>query len=74
MPLTAFNKYMLDLYEQIPVVNINGYIDKEGTYYDTSAMKENELLNEYNMLLYNSVMNNNNGVEWAYELQQETTE
>lgn len=71
MPLTAYQKYLLDLYEEIPVININGFIDKEGNIYDVADMKKNNLIQQYNMVVYNSVMNNNKGVEWAYQLQKD---
>ncbi len=68
MPLTAYNKYLLDLYERYPVVNINGYMDQNKVWHDTVELKQNEELNNYNMLVYNSVVNNNEGVERAYQL------
>ena len=68
MPLTAYNKYLLDLYEKYPVVNINGYLDKDKVWHDTVSLKQNKDLNEYNMLVYNSVVNNNQDVESAYRL------
>lgn len=68
MPLTAYNKYMLDLYEKYPVVNINGYMDQDKLWHDTVALKQNKELLLYNMLVYNSVVNDNQDVEWAYRL------
>ncbi len=68
MPLTAYNKYLLDLYEKYPVVNINGYLDQDKVWHDTVKLRQNEELMEYNMLVYNSVVNNNQDVEWAHQL------
>lgn len=67
-PLTAYNKYLLDLYEKYPVVNINGYLDRDQVWHNAVEMRENKDLNYYNMLVYNSVVNNNKDVEWAYQL------
>ena len=68
MPLTAYNKYLLDLYDKYPVVNINGYLDQDKVWHNVVELKQNEELNEYNMLVYNSVVNNNQDLEWAYQL------
>lgn len=67
-PLTAYNKYLLDLYEKYPVVNINGYLDTDQVWHNAVEMKQNKELNYYNMLVYNGVVNNNKDVEWAYQL------
>ncbi len=70
MPLTAYNKYLLDLHEKYPVININGYMDQDKVWHDTMELRQNEDLIKYNMLVYNSVVNNNKDVEWAYSLKK----
>lgn len=74
LPMTAYNKYLMDLYEEYPVININGYIDAQGNHYEASAISENQDLVGYNMLVYHSVINNSAGVEWAYQLKTPETE
>ncbi len=68
MPLTAYNKYLLNLYEKYPVVNINGYLDEDKVWHNTVELKQNEDLKDYNILVYNSVVNNNQDIERAYQL------
>ncbi len=68
LPMTAYNKYLMDLYKKYPVVNVNGYIDKDGNYYDANAMKENPDLVDYNKLVYNAIIDKYQGLDWAYQL------
>ena len=68
LPMTAYQKYLLDLFEDIPVVNVNGYIDKDGNYYEATEIRENSLLLDYNMIVYNTIIDNQQGTKWAHEL------
>ncbi len=68
LPMTAYNKYLMDLYEKYPVINVNGYIDKEGNYYDANEMKDNPDLVDYNKIVYNAVIDKYKGLDWAYQL------
>lgn len=71
LPLTAYNKYLLDLYSKYPVVNVNGYLDSEGNWKDTSGFQQVKELQEYNMLVYHSVMNKSQSVIEKYQLKNQ---
>ena len=54
LPMTGYQKYLLDLYEQIPVITGNVYIGADGKYYTSKkespyadALKEYEILQYY---------------------------
>ena len=68
LPMTAYDKYLMDLYEKYPVINVNGYIDKDGKYYDANDIKENSDLVDYNKLVYNAIIDKYQGLDWAYQL------
>lgn len=53
---SPYNQYLLSLYEKLPVVNANGYIDSENNYYDYSKETEySQLLEDYRILQYNNM-------------------
>lgn len=56
MELTGYDRFLLSLHEDLPIVSLNGYWDKDGIYYkkaeDTSSPWYDRL-QEYNMLVYN---------------------
>jgi phosphoglycerol transferase MdoB-like AlkP superfamily enzyme len=53
LKMTAYNRYLLDLYEEIPVINANGYIDNAGVYYGfESESIYSDKISEYNMVQY----------------------
>lgn len=68
LPMTAYNKYLMDLYEKYPVINVNGYIDKDGNHYSASEMKDNPDLVDYNKIVYNAIIDKYENLDWAYQL------
>lgn len=59
--LTEYNKYLLKLYESLPVIDTVGYIDKDGNYYrwsDTSPYSG--ILSEYEKIQYNNIFDQTN--------------
>ena len=53
LPMTGYQKYLMDLYEQVPVITGNVYIGADGKYY--TSKKESpyaDALKEYEMLQY----------------------
>lgn len=68
LPMTAYDKYLMDLYKKYPVININGYIDAEGNYYDANAIQDNPDLVDYNKIVYNAIIDKFEGMDWAYQL------
>lgn len=71
LPMTAYNKYLMDLYKKYPVINKNGFIDSEGTYYDASQMSDHKDIVDYNKVVYNTIIDKCEGLQWAYELKQD---
>lgn len=40
LPLSAYNKYLLDLYKEIPVINRNGYMDSNKNFHSFNEQNE----------------------------------
>ena len=56
-PLTAYDKYLLDLRKSLPVITANCYKDSEGVVYDPEeSSKWDDKLNEYAILQYNGLV------------------
>ena len=56
MELTGYDRFLLDLHEDLPVVSLNGYWDAEGNYYEDvndSSSPWYDKLHDYNLLVYN---------------------
>lgn len=66
--LTGYNKYLLDLYEDIPVLDTVGYIDNEGNCYSYNDNTEyTELIKYYEYIQYNNVFDDEDKkVNWFY--------
>jgi phosphoglycerol transferase MdoB-like AlkP superfamily enzyme len=55
LELTGYNKFLLDMHKEVPVITVNGYFGADGNYYkvnDTTSPYY-ELVNKYNKLEYN---------------------
>lgn len=54
--LTEYNKYLLKLSEQLPVIDTVGYIDASGNYYKWSdSSSYADILDEYEKIQYNNI-------------------
>lgn len=54
--LTEYNKYLLKLSEQLPVIDTTGYIDAQGNYYKWGDRSDYvEILSEYEKIQYNNI-------------------
>lgn len=71
LPMTGYNKYLMDLYETLPVVTQICYKDSEGNLYDPEDpnFPYADLLNEYHKLQYNNMFDTKNRVEDFFTLQ-----
>ena len=56
MELTGYDRFLLALHEELPVVTLNGYWDRDGKFYEQlkdSSSPYYDQLQEYDMLVYN---------------------
>ena len=56
MELTGYDRFLLSLHEDVPIVSLNGYWDRNGVYYKSAEDTSSEWydrLQDYNMLVYN---------------------
>ena len=59
--LTDYNKYLIKLSEQLPVIDTVGYIDAENNYYKWSqASPYQKILSEYERIQYNGIFDVDN--------------
>lgn len=59
---TGYNKFLLDMYKEIPVITGNGYFGKDGNYYslkDTNSPYY-DYVKKYNMIEYNHLFDAKN--------------
>ena len=71
MPMTGFDKYLLELHKTLPVTNSLGYEDTEGNVYDPSETdKFVDLINEYEQIQYNGLIDNKNRVDAFFNLKE----
>ena len=67
--LPVYNRYLLELQEKIPAVNVNGFLDDQGTMHwigETGSEYE-EVLAEYRMFEYNNLFDGKDRLENVYE-------
>lgn len=58
LPLPAYNRFLLDLMEEIPAINSRGYYSKSAgrfVHLEDAQGKESEWMKQYEMLQYNSM-------------------
>ncbi len=62
LPLTGYQKYLLDLSEEIPVITAGGYWTADGDFYelDDETSPYFDRINEYNILEYNYIFGKDN--------------
>lgn len=70
LPMTGYNKYLMDLYEELPVITQICHIDKDGNVYarEDEESPYRELLNEYHIIQYNNVIDYKNRIESFFML------
>ncbi len=62
--LSKYNKYLLELYKTLPVIDTVGYMDSEGNCYSYTDITEyTQLLKEYEYIQYNNVFDKKNKKE-----------
>ena len=66
---TPYNQYLSGLYQELPVINAVGYIDKDGNYYDYKTESEyTGLLEDYKILQYNNMFDKEQKQEEIFSL------
>ncbi len=69
LELTDYNRFLASLYQRLPVINTVGYVDSEGNYYGQSQSSEyDELLEVYDYMNYNSLIDGKNRLNAFYRL------
>lgn len=59
--LTGYQKFLKQFYQEIPVINSNGYIDKNGNHHTFDEKNEyTQLINQYQMIQYNNLFDQKN--------------
>ncbi len=68
MKMTKYNEFLLNLYEEIPVIGIGAICDKEGNWYQWGELPdyEKQLIQEYKILQYNNVSDRKKRVETVF--------
>ncbi|MDO4553967.1 MAG: sulfatase-like hydrolase/transferase [Lachnospiraceae bacterium] len=67
---TPYQEYLTELQESIPCINVNGYMDKTGTWYRLDVESEyTNLLTNYNMIQYNELFDKKNKVEDFFQFE-----
>ena len=74
LPQTAYNKYLLNLSEKMPIINKKGVMTNSGEYYsldDPTNPYYNDL-KDYQKILYNNIFDNDNRYNNVFYLEEET--
>lgn len=66
--MTDYNRFLLDMFESVPVQNAFGYMDNEGDYFTLEEREEVDLLSKYHMLQYNYMFDKKYRVDNFLEL------
>jgi len=71
LPMTAYQKYLVDLKEQLPVISTVGLLDADGNYYNgkDDVGPYADQLKEYHYLVYNYQFDKENRNDAFYVLQ-----
>ncbi|WP_022762298.1 LTA synthase family protein [Butyrivibrio sp. AD3002] len=69
MKQSGYNKFLVDLMKDVPIININGYLDADGKYYsvDDDTSKYYEQIKTYQWLSYNHLFDKKNRLDDFFE-------
>lgn len=66
--MSGYQKYLLDLFEQIPVITAKGYCGNDGVLRELDEKSQyTDLIEEYKILQYNNVFDSDNRIEQFYK-------
>ncbi|MDO4523522.1 MAG: LTA synthase family protein, partial [Eubacteriales bacterium] len=65
---SAYQKYLMELYEKVPAMNLYGYYDTQGRFYTWDQVGEvTSVLNEYRILQYNNLFDKKHQLKGFFE-------
>ncbi|MCD8020573.1 MAG: sulfatase-like hydrolase/transferase [Clostridiales bacterium] len=71
LEMTPYQKFLMQLYEDLPVLNAMGAIDSEGNYYESAKETPyDDMVDEYQILQYNNLIDTENTVESFFYLEE----
>lgn len=70
LEMPAYNQFLVDMKEQLPIIGIGAVCDKDGNWYATDELPEDysELMKDYNILEYNNQFEKKNVLESLFTL------
>lgn len=69
---TSYNQYLLDLYEEVPVINALFYIDKkDGIHYFSEENQYSKLIQDYRCVGYNDAFEKKNKRKEYYRIRED---
>lgn len=67
--MTGYNKYLLELQRQVPIITANGYVGNDGILYSWEEESSyTSLLEEYHILQYNNLFDKDNRIDRFFYL------
>ncbi|MBQ8549833.1 MAG: sulfatase-like hydrolase/transferase [Clostridia bacterium] len=69
LELSDYNKFLLQMYKTLPVINTAGYVDNEGNFYSwNDSSKYDELIKKYKYVQHNNMFDNADKLESLFYL------
>ena len=69
--MTGYQKYLMDLYEQVPMITANAYQGADGELHELDDKSQySDMIQEYQMIQYNNLFDSKNRLEEFYYLAQ----
>ena len=69
--MTGYQKYLMDLYEQVPMITANAYQGADGELHELDEKSQySDLIKEYQMIQYNNMFDTKNRLDDFYYLAQ----
>ncbi|MGN0354613.1 MAG: LTA synthase family protein [Muricoprocola sp.] len=69
--LTGYQKYLLELMEEVPLITANGYRGADGVLHELDEKSEySDKIKEYQLIQYNNLFDSSNRVQEFYQLAQ----
>lgn len=73
--MPAYNQYLCQLQQQLPMINALGYVDRTGTYhYFSDETPERQLIEDYKVVQYNYLFGGHSRVNELYRIQNYDSE